>query len=119
MNPCPPPTLVTLHPLYLALGRSQAERQSAYRALFRNQFDEAALADIELAIAQGQPLGNDRFREAVCAATGVWQLLPRRGRLAGKDGGEGNDALLMVGKSQSPRYGEYMVANDREWRRAA
>lgn len=76
--------LVTPHPLYLALGRSQEERQSAYRALFRSQLDEAALADIRLAIAQGQPLGNDRFREAVCAATGVRQLLPRRGRLAGK-----------------------------------
>ena len=75
---------VTPHPLYLALGRSQEARQSAYRALFRSQLDEAALADIRLAIAQGQPLGNDRFREAVCAATGVRQLLPRRGRPAGK-----------------------------------
>jgi hypothetical protein len=34
------------------------------------------------------------------------------------DGG-GDDTLLMVEKCQSPRYGEYMVANDREWRRAA
>ena len=76
--------IVTPHPLYLALGRSQEGRQSAYRALFRSQLDEAALADIRLAIAQGQPLGNDRFREAVCAATGVRQLLPRRGRPAGK-----------------------------------
>lgn len=76
--------IVTPHPLYLTLGRSQEARQSAYRALFRSQLDEAALADIRLAIAQGQPLGNDRFREAVCAATGVRQLLPRRGRPAGK-----------------------------------
>ncbi|MBX3677249.1 MAG: hypothetical protein KF853_09535 [Rhodocyclaceae bacterium] len=39
--------------------------------------------------------------------------------LSGDNRAVGNDALLMVGESQSPRYGEYMVANDREWRRTA
>ncbi len=75
--------LVTPHPLYLALGRDDASRQAAYRALFRSQLDEAALDDIRLAIAQGQPLGNDRFKEAVCAATGVRRKQARRGRPQG------------------------------------
>jgi len=41
--------------------------------------------DIRLAIAQGQPLGNERFKEAVCAATGVRRAQPRRGRPPGTD----------------------------------
>jgi putative transposase len=75
-----PDRLVTPHPLYLALGRDEACRQTAYRALFRSQLDAEALADIRLAIAQGQPLGNDRFKEAVCAATGVRRAQAQRGR---------------------------------------
>ncbi len=82
-------TLVAPHPLYLALGRDEASRQAAYRALFRSQLDEEALADIRLAIAQDQPLGNDRFKEAVCAATGVRRAQARRGRPVGTGIGSG------------------------------
>lgn len=78
-----PDKLVTPHSLYLALGQDDASRQAAYRALFRSQLDEAALADIRHAIAQNQPLGNDRFKEAVCAATGVRRTQARRGRPVG------------------------------------
>jgi putative transposase len=52
---------VTPHPLYQSLGRSDKERQTAYRALFRAQLDRPALADIRLALNQSQPLGNERF----------------------------------------------------------
>ncbi len=75
-----PDQLVTPHPLYLALGQDEASRLVAYRALFRSQLDAEALADIRLAIAQGQPLGNDRFKEAVCAATGVRRAQAQLGR---------------------------------------
>ncbi len=59
------------HPLYLALGEDTPQRQLAYRGLFRNELDAEALGDIRLAQAQGQPLGNERFGETMCAAAGV------------------------------------------------
>lgn len=58
-----------------------ANRQgAAYRALFRSQLDEAALADIKLALSQGQPLDRDRFSDKVCAATGIKRTQKGRGR---------------------------------------
>lgn len=71
---------LTSHPQYLLLGASWTEQQAAYRALFRTGLDEEALADIRLALSQGQPLGNDRFSERLCAAAGVKRTLARRGR---------------------------------------
>jgi len=41
------------HPLYLGLGKEEEERLAAYRALFRSELDEEALADIRLALSQG------------------------------------------------------------------
>ncbi len=37
-------------------------------------------ATIRLAIAQGQPLGNERFTQMTCAATGVRRTQARRGK---------------------------------------
>ena len=71
---------ISEHPLYRSLGQDEVIRQSAYRALFRSQMDNEAISDIRLAIAQGQPLGNERFKERICAATGVRRLQCRRGR---------------------------------------
>jgi putative transposase len=34
------------HPLYLALGRTNLEREQSYRALFHSQLDDEAAADI-------------------------------------------------------------------------
>lgn len=68
------------HPLYLELGKNEGVRQAAYRALFRCELDEAALSDIRLALAQGQPLGSERFREIMCAAVGVRRAQRRPGR---------------------------------------
>ena len=39
---------ITPHPLYRSLGRSDKERQAAYRALFRAPLDRPALEDIRL-----------------------------------------------------------------------
>ena len=68
------------HPLYLALGINDDARRATYRDLFRSELDDAAIADVRLALSQGQPLGSEKFKEAMCAATGVRQTQARRGR---------------------------------------
>ena len=68
------------HPLYLGLGRNESDRLAAYRALFRSELDGEALADIRLALSQGQPLGSERFGEIMCAAAGVRRAQRRPGR---------------------------------------
>lgn len=71
---------LTPHAEYLSLGRTDHERQATYRSLFRAELDEAAVADIRLAMAQGQPFGNSQFSVALCQAAGVRQTHARRGR---------------------------------------
>jgi len=44
---------ITPHPVHLSIDRNEIDRQSAYRALFRSQPDEAALTDLRLALSQG------------------------------------------------------------------
>lgn len=57
--------LLTPHDLYLALDHDAQQRQAAYRALFRSELDHEALADIRLALNQGQPLGKGRFLDQI------------------------------------------------------
>lgn len=71
---------ITPHPLYLGLGRTESDRLDAYRALFRSELDEEALADIRLALSQGQPLGSERFGEIMCAAVGMRRAQRKPGR---------------------------------------
>lgn len=73
---------ITPHPLYLSLDKDEAMRLAEYRGLFRSQLDEEALSDIRLALAQGQPLGSERFAEAMCAAVGVRRARSKPGRPA-------------------------------------
>ena len=68
------------HSLYLELGKEEGDRLAAYRAIFRSELDEEALTDIRLALAQGQPLGSERFSEIMCAAAGVRRAQKRPGR---------------------------------------
>ncbi len=75
---------ITAHPLYHGIAREGTERQANYRALFRSELDEAALGDIRLALSQGQPLGENRFSEKICAASGIRRTQKRPGRPAGK-----------------------------------
>ena len=81
---------ITPHPLYLELGKDEADRLAAYRALFRSELDDddAALSDIRLALAQGQPLGSERFSEIMCAAVGVRRAQRRPGRPIAKQRSE-------------------------------
>ena len=72
--------LLTPHPLYQALGRNDAARQLAYRALFRPALDRAAVDDIRLALNQSQPLGNSRFLAKIEKITGMRREARPRGR---------------------------------------
>lgn len=71
---------ITPHSLYLALSDDATHRQASYRELFRSELDTEALTDIRLALAQGQPLGSERFGEIMCAAAGVRRTQKRPGR---------------------------------------
>jgi putative transposase len=71
---------ITPHTLYLALGKDEPIRLAEYRGLFRSELDEETLADIRLALAQGQPLGSDRFSEIMSAAAGVRRAQRKPGR---------------------------------------
>jgi len=59
-------------------------RLAEYRGLFRSELDAVALDDIRLALAQGQPLGSERFSEIMCAAVGVRRAQRKPGRLIAK-----------------------------------
>jgi putative transposase len=79
------------HPLYQSLGHNAEERRASYRALFRSELDDDAIDDIRLALAQNQPLGDDRFAERICARVGVRRANAKRGRPPGE--GRSADAM--------------------------
>ncbi|HOK47609.1 MAG TPA: transposase [Bryobacteraceae bacterium] len=79
--------LLTAHPVYEGLGRDEAERHAAYRALFRTELDAAAIADIRLALNQGQPLGGSRFIDQIERATGQRREVRPRGRPRKREAG--------------------------------
>jgi len=72
--------LITDHPLYLALGRSEEERRASYRALFRAHLDDEALDQIRVTTNKGVPLGDERFRKQIEMAVGKRVDEKRRGR---------------------------------------
>ncbi len=57
--------VVTQHPLFRGLGRREALRAEAYKALFRAHMDEEKIEDIRTSLQTGTPLGNDFFKEKV------------------------------------------------------
>ncbi len=57
--------LLTPHAIYQALGRTKAQRQLAYRKLFRQHIDSVDVHRIQACWQSGTPLGNDRFREKI------------------------------------------------------
>ena len=80
--------LITPHSLYRRLGRSDAERQAAYRQLFRAQLGKADIDAIREATNKAWVLGNDRFRAKIEGLSGRRSApLPRgRPRLEEGDG---------------------------------
>lgn len=89
--------LITPHTLYSALGKTDEERQSAYRALFRTQLDREAIDNIRLALNQNQPLGSERFYAKIEQMTGQRREVKPRGRprvaLEGENGVDGQEEL--------------------------
>jgi putative transposase len=88
------------HSLYQALGRTDPERQVAYRALFRAHLDRDAIDDIRLALNQNQPLGNEQFYAKIEQRTGVRRETKPHGRPrakspAGKPMQPGQDEFFM------------------------
>ena len=71
---------LTPHPAYVALAADAAQRQAAYRALFRTHLSDAALADIRLALNQSLPLGGGHFLAEIERATGARREARPRGR---------------------------------------
>ena len=57
--------LVTPHGLYHRLGRTAAERQQAYRALFRQQLSRESLEVIREATNKAWALGSESFKKRV------------------------------------------------------
>jgi putative transposase len=56
---------ITDHALYLALGTTMQERQTAYRALFQHHLDENVVQEIRATLHQGRVLGTERFKDAI------------------------------------------------------
>lgn len=73
-------SLITLHPLYLALGKTAALRKEAYRSLFKAHLDENDIKQIRAAWQTGTPLGNDYFKAKVEAKLKTKVGQSRRGR---------------------------------------
>ena len=65
-----PIQLLTPHVLYHQLGKTESERKSAYRALFRGRMPERDLAAIRETMNKAWVLGDDRFKAKIEAKTG-------------------------------------------------
>ncbi|UTA46727.1 transposase [Simiduia sp. 21SJ11W-1] len=68
------------HPAYLALGKTCSERQHNYRELFKHQIPADQLHSLRDCIQHNYPMGDDRFKAELEAATNqkVGQLKPGR-----------------------------------------
>ena len=71
---------LTTHSLYQRLGSNDAQRQSAYRQLFRSAIGKTDLELIRESTNKGWVLGNDRFREKIEQLSGRRTAPKPRGR---------------------------------------
>ena len=62
--------LVSDHPLYRRLGRTAAERQRAYRSLFRAKLGNDFVEGLRAATNGGWALGDDRFKRQIAKMVG-------------------------------------------------
>ena len=72
--------VLSAHHEYQGLGKSEAERQKAYRNLFSGHLDETALSEIRGAVNRGWPLGSERFKDQIETALQCAVRPPKRGR---------------------------------------
>lgn len=78
--------LITPHTLYRRLDRTDSERQSAYRQLFRGQIGKADIEAIREATNKAWVLGNERFRAKIETLTGRRTAPLPRGRPRREEG---------------------------------
>jgi putative transposase len=57
--------LITPHTEYRRLGKTDEERQAAFRQLFKHRIPENSLAEIREATNKAWVLGNDRFKQRI------------------------------------------------------
>lgn len=62
-------TLLSYHPLYIALGLTVNDRQQAYRELFRHHMDNDLLHEIRQALNHELVLGRTYFKDKIEAMT--------------------------------------------------
>ncbi len=72
--------LIIPHSLYRQMGVNKAERQSAYRQLFRAAIAKSDLDALREATNKGWVLGNDHFREKIERLSGRRSIPKHRGR---------------------------------------
>lgn len=48
--------------------------------MFHNELESEAIAEIRSALLQGQPLGSEKFKDAMSEAAGVRRTRTQRGR---------------------------------------
>jgi putative transposase len=60
-----PNELVSPHIEYLRLGKTDEERQAAYRQLFKHRIPESSMNEIRDATNKAWALGNDRFKQRI------------------------------------------------------
>jgi putative transposase len=82
-----PDPLLSPHPLYSALGPTAADRQFAYRELFRDHMDEAQLHEIRDALDHELVLGRSGFKDKTEAMTQRQTRLGKPGRPRVEDEG--------------------------------
>ena len=58
------------HPVYLALGRTPAERESAYRELFQEKLELGLVNEIRQSVNGNFVLGNEAFKDKISKAVG-------------------------------------------------
>jgi len=72
--------LLTPHALYLQLGRTEAERRQAYRALFKTALSPGVVEEMRGCLQSGTPLGDERFRCQIEQTLNVNVGQAKRGR---------------------------------------
>ncbi|MCG6891032.1 MAG: transposase [Gammaproteobacteria bacterium] len=63
-------SILTPHPVYLALGDDMALRHQTYRSLFDDQLDSQAIKAIREAIQFSLPVGTEDFKRRIKSSTG-------------------------------------------------
>lgn len=82
--------LIKPHYEYLCLGRTDTERRTVYKELFRVHLDADCISEIRKATNGNYVLGNDRFKK------GIERVLRRR-VAPGKSGRQARDAEALYG----------------------